>query len=289
MIFGKVLTAMVTPFHEDQTIDFEKTTLLIEHLLKNGSDGLVVAGTTGESPTLTEREKLALWKHVVKEVNGRVPVIAGSGSNNTKSTLELSKKAEQTGVDALMIVTPYYNKPNQKGLFQHFKTVAEAVKLPVMIYNVPGRSVVRISPQTIIELSKIDNIVSVKEATADLDGMAEIIEATPDDFSLYSGDDHLTLPAYAIGSNGIISVSAHVIGNQMQQMLSLFDEGNTKEAAALHRKLRPIFQLMFSAPSPAPVKAALKSIGIETGGLRLPLIPLTEEEFKAVQLQVQNL
>ncbi|WP_079480136.1 4-hydroxy-tetrahydrodipicolinate synthase [Halobacillus salinus] len=289
MNFGKVLTAMVTPFHADQSIDFESTTILIEHLLKNGTDGLVVAGTTGESPTLTVEEKVSLWDHVVKTVNGRVPVIAGTGSNDTKASIELSQKAEQTGVDALMIVAPYYNKPNQSGLYHHFRTVAEAVRLPVMVYNVPGRSVVRIEPETIISLSKVANIVSVKEATGDLDGMAEIIEGTSDDFSLYSGDDHLTLPAFAIGAKGIISVSSHIIGNEMQNMLSLFSQGKTKEAAALHRKLRPVFHAMFQAPSPAPVKAALHTVGIDTGGVRLPLVPLTDEEQKVLQNTLKSI
>ncbi|MCA0969084.1 4-hydroxy-tetrahydrodipicolinate synthase [Halobacillus litoralis] len=288
MKFGTVLTAMVTPFRNDDTIDFDKTTQLIEHLLANGTDGLVVAGTTGESPTLSSDEKIALWRHVVKVVNGRVPVIAGSGSNSTQHTIQLSKQAEKTGVDALMIVAPYYNKPNQKGLYAHFKAVASAVELPVMIYNVPGRSVVRIDPETVIALSKIDNIVSVKEATADLDGMAEIISNTSDDFSLYSGDDHLTLPAYAVGADGIISVSAHVIGTEMQNMLKEFVDGNTDEAAALHRKLLPVFHAMFQAPSPAPVKAALKHIGIDTGSMRLPLVALTSEEEEMLRQTLQS-
>ncbi|MFQ3543277.1 4-hydroxy-tetrahydrodipicolinate synthase [Halobacillus rhizosphaerae] len=283
MNFGKVLTAMVTPFDSHGNLDLEKTTTLVEYLLDNGSDGLVVAGTTGESPTLSAEEKIALWAHVVKVVNGRVPVIAGSGSNDTQATIELSKKAADTGVDAVMIVAPYYNKPNQRGLYAHFKAVADSVKKPVMIYNVPGRSAVRLDPETIIELSKIKNIVSVKEATGDLDAMAEIIEAAEEGFSLYSGDDNLTLPSYAIGSNGIVSVSAHVIGNEMQQMLRLFDEGKVKEAARIHRQLIPVLNGMFSAPSPTPVKTALQMKGLDTGGFRLPLLPLTKEERTYIQ------
>ncbi|MGP4059883.1 4-hydroxy-tetrahydrodipicolinate synthase [Halobacillus sp. H74] len=278
MNFGKVLTAMVTPFNSHGKIDYEKTTLLVEHLLNNGTDGLVVAGTTGESPTLSSEEKIKLWKHVVQVVNGRAPVIAGTGSNCTTSSIELSKAAEKTGVDGVMLVAPYYNKPNQSGLYEHFKNIAQAVQLPVMVYNVPGRSVVRIQPETIVRLAEIDNIVSVKEATGDLDGMAEIISGTDEDFSLYSGDDNLTLPAYGIGAQGIISVSAHVIGNEMQKMLQLYDTGKGKEAATLHRKLLPIFNGMFTAPSPAPVKEALKKVGIDTGGMRLPLVPLTKGE-----------
>lgn len=273
---------MVTPFNRYGQIDFEKTTELVDYLLKNGTDGLVVAGTTGESPTLSKEEKLQLWEHVVKIVNGRVPVIAGTGSNSTNSSIDLSKEAEKIGVDALMLVAPYYNKPNQEGLYTHFKSIAEAVQIPIIVYNVPGRSVVRIQPETIVRLSHIDNIVSVKEATGDLDGMAYIISHTSRDFSLYSGDDNLTLPAYVIGAAGIISVSAHVIGKEMQQMLDFFDEGKGKEAGALHRKLLPIFNGMFNAPSPGPVKLALKKLGLDTGGVRLPLVPLSKEEESSI-------
>ncbi|CDQ19691.1 dihydrodipicolinate synthase [Halobacillus karajensis] len=289
MNFGKVLTAMVTPFDRHGEIDFEKTSELIEYLLANGSDGLVVAGTTGESPTLTADEKVELWQHVTKVVAGRVPVIAGTGSNSTEASIKLSKRAESTGVDALMLVAPYYNKPNQKGLFEHFKTVAGAVNSPVMIYNVPGRSVVRLLPETIMELSEIENIVSLKEATGDLDGMAHIRSGTGDDFTIYSGDDNLMLPAYAIGADGIISVSSHVIGKEMQEMLTLFDQGKGKEAGKLHRKLLSVFNGMFSAPSPAPVKEALRMKGLDTGGVRLPLVPLTKSEQQVISECMQRL
>ncbi|RWZ60438.1 4-hydroxy-tetrahydrodipicolinate synthase [Halobacillus fulvus] len=289
MNFGKILTAMVTPFNRHGDIDYPVTTKLVNYLLENGSEGLVVAGTTGESPTLLDEEKVALWKHVVKTVDGRVPVIAGSGSNGTKSSIDLSLKAEETGVDAVMLVAPYYNKPDQNGLYAHFKKIAENLHLPVMIYNVPGRSVVRIDPETIIKLSAIENIVSVKEATGDLDGMAEIIAGTDENFSIYSGDDHLTLPAYTIGAHGIVSVSSHVIGNDMKKMLDLYDQGKPKEAAALHRKLLPIFHAMFSAPSPAPVKAALEYAGFDTGGLRLPLLPLSEKQKSSIHHLLQQL
>ncbi|MCA0983273.1 4-hydroxy-tetrahydrodipicolinate synthase [Halobacillus yeomjeoni] len=285
MNFGKVLTAMVTPFDKKGNIDFDTTTTLIDYLLDNGSDGLVVAGTTGESPTLSTDEKISLWKHVVKVVGGRVPVIAGSGSNDTRASVELSKQAEQIGVDAVMVVAPYYNKPCQNGLYEHFKAVAGAVGIPVMIYNVPGRAVVKIEPETIIALSNIPNIVSVKEATGDLDSMAAIISKTEDGFSLYSGDDNLTLPSYTIGASGIISVSSHVVGKEMQKMLALHEQGKRKEAAELHQKLLPVFNGMFSAPSPTPVKEALRLRGIDTGSVRLPLVPLNPDQ----QNDVRNL
>lgn len=282
MNFGTVLTAMVTPFDQNGEVDFPVVTKLVNYLIENGSDGLIIAGTTGESPTLTSNEKVALWKQAVKAANGRVPIIAGSGSNNTKASIDLSQQAQNAGVDAVMLVSPYYNKPNQKGLYEHFKTIANSVSIPVMIYNVPGRSVVTIEPETIIELSKIANIVSVKEATGDLTNMAKIINHTSGDFSLYSGDDHLTLPAYTIGAQGIISVSSHILGKEMKEMLKLYNEGQMKQAASLHRKLLPIFQQMFSAPSPAPVKAALRYKGIDTGNVRLPLVSLTNEESNAL-------
>lgn len=280
--FGRVSTAMVTPFDHKGHIDFNKTTQLVNHLIDNGTDSLVVAGTTGESPTLSKEEKIALFRHVVKVVDKRVPVIAGTGSNNTYATIELTKKAEEIGVDAIMIVAPYYNKPNQEGLYQHFKAAAEATSLPVMVYNIPGRSVVNILPETIIRLAEITNIVAVKEASGDLNAMTQIIANTPDDFLLYSGDDGLTLPVLAIGGTGIVSVASHVIGNEMQAMVDAFFSGRNADAAKLHQRLLPIMQGLFAAPSPAPVKTALQLKGLDVGSVRLPMVPLTEQERTAV-------
>ncbi|MUK89859.1 4-hydroxy-tetrahydrodipicolinate synthase [Ornithinibacillus sp. L9] len=283
MDFGKVLTAMITPFDQEGNIDFDKTSELVEYLIANGTDGLVVAGTTGESPTLSTDEKVQLFNHVVKVVNKRVPVIAGTGSNNTATSISLTKKAEASGVDGIMLVAPYYNKPNQQGLYEHFKTIANETKLPVMLYNIPGRSVVKMSSETIIRLSEIDNIVSVKEASGDLDQVAEIIENTSDDFSLYSGDDGLTLPMLAVGAHGVVSVASHVIGNEMQSMIDHYVNGRNKEAASGHRKLLPVMNALFSAPSPTPVKAALKLKGLDVGSVRLPLVPLTEDELNNIK------
>ncbi|CDO02179.1 4-hydroxy-tetrahydrodipicolinate synthase [Oceanobacillus picturae] len=278
MKFGRVLTAMVTPFDHTGEIDYDQTDILIEYLLENGTDGLVIAGTTGESPTLSVDEKVNLFKHVVKVVNKRVPVIAGTGSNSTAASIQLTEEAEKSGVDAVMLVAPYYNKPNQRGMYEHFKTIANATSLPVMLYNIPGRSVVKLTADTIIELSKISNIVSVKESTGDLDQAAEIIENTSDDFSLYSGDDSMTLPMLSIGADGIISVASHIVGNEMQEMVNLYLDGDVKQAAAKHRKLVPVMNALFTSPSPTPVKAALQMKGIETGSVRLPLLPLTDDE-----------
>jgi len=277
-IFGRVSTAMVTPFDKNGHIDFAKTTQLVNYLLDNGSDSLVVAGTTGESPTLSKEEKLALFQHVVSIVDKRVPVIAGTGSYNTYESIELTKKAEQIGVDAVMLVGPYYNKPNQEGLYQHFKAIAESTTLPVMVYNIPGRSVVNIQPETIIRLSAIPNIVAVKEASGDLGAMTKIIAETDDSFAVYSGDDGLALPILAIGGVGVISVAAHVIGNEMQELVQAFLNGETKKAAKLHQQLLPIMQGLFKAPNPVPVKTALQLKGLDVGSVRLPLVPLTEQE-----------
>ncbi|MGM0851494.1 MAG: 4-hydroxy-tetrahydrodipicolinate synthase [Bacillota bacterium] len=278
MNFGRVSTAMVTPFDRKGNIDFTKTTQLIQYLIENGSDSLVVAGTTGESPTLTKEEKIALFRHTVKVVNGKVPVVAGTGSNNTHASIELTKKAEEAGVDAIMLVAPYYNKPSQEGLFQHFKAIAESTTLPVMLYNIPGRSSVNVTPETIIRLSEIENIVAVKEASGDLDSMTEIISHTSDDFMLYSGDDGLTLPVLSIGGTGIVSVASHIIGNEMQEMVAAYTGGNHSKAAGLHQRLLPVMKGLFTSPNPTPVKTALQMKGLDVGSVRLPLIPLTEVE-----------
>lgn len=282
MDFGHVLTAMVTPFDKENEVDFEKTTLLIEYLLRNGTEGLVITGTTGESPTLTKDEKIKIYKHVVQVVNKRIPVIAGTGSNNTYESIALTKEAAACGVDGIMLVTPYYNKPSQRGLYEHFSQIAASTNLPVMLYNIPGRSVVKMDADTIIQLSKIQNIVSVKEASADLDQAAIIMEATGDNFSVYSGEDSLTLPMLSLGSNGIVSVASHVIGLDMQEMVKAYLAGDVNRAASIHRKILPIMNELFASPSPTPVKEALEWKGVSVGGVRLPLIALNETEKEAL-------
>lgn len=279
MELGRIATAMVTPFTEAGTIDFDKTERLVEHLIANGTDSLVVSGTTGESPTLTWDEIEELVKFVVKQVNGRIPVIVGTGSNCTQTSIDATKRMEKCGIDGVMLVTPYYNKPDQKGLYTHFATIAKETKLPILLYNIPGRSVVNMLPETTIALSKIENITAVKEASGDLDQMAEIIEGTDDDFKVYSGDDGLTLPLLAIGGDGIVSVSSHIAGNEMQKMIVAHEEGRVKEAAKMHRTLLPFFDAMFSSPNPVPLKYALGKIGVETGSVRLPLVPLDDTKI----------
>lgn len=222
-------------------------------------------------------------------MNKRIPVIAGTGSNNTQASIELTKQAEMLGVDAVMLVTPYYNKPSQAGMYAHFEAIAKATTLPVMLYNIPGRSSVNLLPETIIELAKIKNIVAVKEASGDLDAMTRIIHETSEDFSLYSGDDSLTLPMLAIGGRGIISVSSHIIGNEMKEMITQYQTGNPKKAARLHQELLPIMKALFKAPNPVPVKSALAMLGMDVGSVRLPLIPLDEEELNTLHQDLHYL
>jgi 4-hydroxy-tetrahydrodipicolinate synthase len=286
--FGKLSTAMVTPFDKNGNIDFQKTSTLIDYLINHGSDSLVITGTTGESPTLSTEEKIALIKHTVKEVNGRVPVIAGTGSNNTAASIKLTKQAEALGVDAIMLVVPYYNKPSQEGLYQHFKAIAESTKLPIMLYNIPGRSVVNMSVDTIVRLSELPNVIAIKEASGNLDAMAEIITKTDNNFALYSGDDGLTLPVLSIGGAGVVSVASHIIGKEMQAMISAFVSGDHVTAAQQHRTLLPIIKQLFAVPNPAPIKTALQVRGLDVGSVRLPLIPLTSLERTELMKVINN-
>lgn len=278
MNIGPIATAMVTPFQLDGSINYAATELLIEHLLATGTDSLVISGSTGESPTLSTEEKLNLLKFVVEKVNNRVPVIAGTGSNSTAASIDLSLKAETLGVDGLMIVTPYYNKPNQRGLIAHFAAIANATTLPIVVYNVPSRSVINMELETVVALSQIPSIKFLKEASGNLDQMTRILSETKDHLKVYSGDDSLTLPLLAIGGCGIVSVASHIVGNDMKKMIVAFQSGNHLEAARIHQTLLPLIQALFKHPNPIVVKYALSKVGIETGNLRLPLVEMTESE-----------
>lgn len=283
MDFGRLITAMVTPFDEELRIDWDRTAQLIDYLIEDQqSDSLVIAGTTGESPTLSDEEKLELFRFSVKQAAGRAKIIAGTGSYNTAHTIELSKEAEKAGVDGLLLVAPYYNRPSQSGLLAHFRAVAESVPLPIMIYNIPSRTGTNIEAETMLELAQIPNITSVKESSGDLDQMSDILAQAPEGFRLYSGDDSLTLPVISIGGYGIVSVSSHIIGKEMKQMIQAHVEGRTEEAAKLHLRLLPIFKGMFNCPhkvpNPVPVKYALSLKGQPCGGVRLPLVSVTEDE-----------
>lgn len=278
MNIGPIATAMVTPFQTDGSINYAATELLIEHLLATGTDSLVISGSTGESPTLSTEEKLNLLKFVVEKVSNRVPVIAGTGSNSTAASIDLSLKAEALGVNGLMIVTPYYNKPNQRGLIAHFAAIANATALPIVVYNVPSRSVINMELETVVTLSKIPSIKFLKEASGNLDQMTRIMAETKGNLEVYSGDDSLTLPLLAIGGSGIVSVASHIVGNDMRKMIEAFRIGNHAVAARIHQSLLPLIQALFKHPNPIVVKYALSKVGIEAGNLRLPLVEMAESE-----------
>ncbi len=281
--FGRIITAMVTPFSHDNKIDWGQTEKLIHYLVDiQKTDSLVISGTTGESPTLTEDEKLELFEKVINYAQGRCKIIAGTGTNDTNHSIQFTRKAERLGVDGILLVTPYYNRPSQEGLYQHFKSIAETTSLPVMLYNVPKRTGVSITAETTIRLSKIPNIFATKEASSDLDEITKIIRDSEDGFLVYSGDDQLTLPILSIGGYGIVSVASHVIGKEISDMISLFLEGDMEEAAKLHGKLHPIFSGLFLCPNPVAVKYALEMKGMDVGGVRLPLIAATELEKQQI-------
>ncbi|WP_040286814.1 4-hydroxy-tetrahydrodipicolinate synthase [Sporosarcina koreensis] len=278
MRLGRIGTAMVAPFSQEGTVDLAAAASLVEHLLSTGTDSLIVNGTTGESPTLTEQEKEELLAGVIDAADNRVPVIAGAGSNDTAASIRAAQRAEEIGADGVMLVVPYYNKPDQQGLYAHFKAIAESISIPVLLYNIPGRSGVNMTAETVIRLSKIDNIRAVKEASGDLEQMADIIAGTDEEFMVYSGDDALTLPLLAIGGDGVISVTSHIAGCEIQQMISAFQDGRNGLAAEWHRTLLPLFGAVFSKPNPVPVKYFLNRAGIPVGGVRLPLIGASPSE-----------
>lgn len=282
MDFGRLITAMVTPFGEDGEINWEATSRLVDELIeKQKSAALVVCGTTGESPTLRDKEKLQLFSFVKKQAAGRCKIIAGTGSNSTQHSIEMTRDAEAIGVDGVLLVVPYYNKPNQEGLYQHFSAIAAATSLPCILYNVPGRTGVSMSAETTLRLAEIPNIVATKEC-ASVDQVTQIVTAAPEDFYVYTGDDSAGLASLAVGGHGIISVASHVAGAQMHEMIEAFTAGNVRRAGELHRQLFPLFKGLFECPQPLPnpsaVKYALKLRGIDVGSVRLPLVPPTEQE-----------
>ena len=273
-----IMTAMVTPFDKDGNVDYELLKRLIDHLLSTGTDGILVSGTTGEGPTLTEEEKIELIEKTVEYVAGRVPVVAGTGSNNTKTTIEYTNKvAKIDGVDAALVVVPYYNKPEQAGMIAHFTAVADNVDLPIVMYNIPGRTGVTMEVKTIAELSKHQNIIGIKDCTG-IVNMAEIVANTPDDFLAFTGEDADALAARNVGAQGVISVASHLFGKEISQMYAANSKGDNELAGELMRDLTPKMKALFSHPSPSPVKAALNHVGIEVGGCRLPILALDDAQ-----------
>jgi len=287
--FGRVLTAMVTPFNSAGELDYQAASNLALRLVENGSDGLLIAGTTGESPTLSAEEKIRLFSTVVETVGGKATVLAGTGTNDTKKSIELTKEAEKTGVDGIMAVAPYYSKPPQEGLYQHFKMIAESTSLPVMVYNIPSRTGINITPRTMVRLAEVENIVALKEAAGDLNQASELIRLLPKEFSVYSGDDSLTLPILAVGGAGIISVAAHIVGRRLKSMVNDYFQGKIAEAMKTHEELMPLFKVLFITANPIMVKSALRLLGIEVGALRLPLIEATSEQLEELKTVLRGL
>lgn len=288
MSFGRILTAMVTPLNEKSDVDYQEAVRLAHYLTDHGSDGVVVCGTTGESPTITAEEKIELFKAVKEALDGKGTVIAGIGSNSTSSSIALARKAAATGVDGLMAVVPYYNKPSQEGMFQHFKEIAAATPLPLMLYNVPSRTSANLLPETVRRLAEIPNIVALKEACGAMDQVSELKRILPSDFQVYSGDDSMTLPMLALGCSGIVSVAAHIVGDEMKAMVDAWFAGDTAQAAKRHLELFPIFKGIFVTSNPVPIKAMLNMAGIHAGGVRLPLVKATAEELKFLENLMQS-
>ncbi len=283
---GSILTAMVTPFDGELAVDHVRLAELARFLVDNGSDGLVVAGTTGESPTLGDDEKLAMFRTVIEAVGERVPVIAGTGSNDTRHSIELTRAAQECGVDAVLVVTPYYNKPPERGLLEHFRAVAGSTDLPVIVYNIPGRSVVNLSPDALAVLGEVDNIVAVKQADPDLEHLRRLRELS--DVGLYAGNDDMLFDVLALGGWGGICVASHLVGPRLAEMARLVRSGDAGAAKLIDDGLRTLYKTLFITASPIPVKEALNLLGHDVGGLRLPLLPATPEESIVIAQELRR-
>jgi len=290
MTFGRVMTAMITPFTAAGEVDYEEVKKLAVHLVEHGNDSLVVCGTTAETPTLTHEEKIKIVQTVQAAVGDKAKIIVGTGTNNTKTTIEASQEMAALGVDGLLIVAPYYNKPSQEGLYQHFKAVAESVELPIILYNIPGRCGINMEPATIARLAEIKNIVGVKEASGNLEQMSKVRKLTAPEFLLYSGDDSLTMPLLSIGGAGIISVAAHAVGDEMKAMVDAYFAGKVAEATAIHLKLYDFMKAIFVTSNPVPIKYVLSEMGIISNAtVRLPLVEASENEKAVVKKAMEEL
>ena len=281
--FGSLITAMVTPFREDHAIDLDGAQRLAAHLFDTGTDAIVAAGSTGESPTLTHKEKAELFKAVGEVASERGKLICGTGTYSTAETLELTQAAEDAGADGLLVVTPYYNKPPQRGLIAHFERVADATELPLIVYNIPGRTATRIEHDTLLQLAQRPNIVAVKDSTGDFQGVSRLMAEAPAGFEVYSGDDWATFGYVCLGAVGVVSVASHLVGPQIRQMIELIETGDVPAARKIHESLSPLFNALFITSNPIPVKAALDMLGLPAGVPRLPLVPATAEERDRVR------
>lgn len=287
--FPRVITAMITPFKDDNSVDYEGAQKLALHLVNQGSEGLVVSGTTGESPTLTVDEKLNLYTAVKEAVGHQGVVIAGTGTNSTVDCLRLTEEACKRGLDAIMVVVPYYNKPNQAGIYQHYKAVSQVSTLPVILYNVPGRTGINMHPETVAKLAELPNIVGIKEASGDLDQVSLLRSILPQDFLIFSGDDSLTLPMLALGGHGVISVAGHIVAKEIKEMIDSFIKGDVEKARMIHLQIFNLFKTMFVTTNPIPVKKAANLLNLPSGGLRLPLIEASSQETEVIMKALKNL
>ncbi|WP_107667567.1 4-hydroxy-tetrahydrodipicolinate synthase [Cyanothece sp. BG0011] len=288
--FGKVITAMVTPFDQEGNVNYEMAEKLAIHLVDNGSDSLLLCGTTGESPTLSWSEKSQLFQVVKKAVGSKGKVLAGTGANSTQHAIEMTEKVAKMGLDGSLQVVPYYNKPPQEGLYEHFKKIAETVgNFPIILYNIPGRTGQNMSPETIAKLAEINNIIAIKEASGNLEQACKIRRMTDPSFLIYAGDDFLTLPLLTVGGVGVISVASHLVGTQMQQMIAAFENNKGSQATEINVKLFPLFKVLFCTTNPIPIKAALNLQGWQVGSVRLPLVELSETLKEEVKVVLQEL
>jgi 4-hydroxy-tetrahydrodipicolinate synthase len=286
--FGRVVTAMVTPFKDDLSLDVDRAQELADWLAQHGTDALVVAGSTGEAATLTDEEKVTLWRTVAEAVEGRATVIAGTGTYDTAHSIHLTEEAQKAGADALLVVTPYYNKPPQRGLVEHYTRIAGATSLPIVAYNIPGRTAIRIEHDTLLRLAEVENIVAVKDSTGDFDGLAKLIRAAPDGFEVYTGDDWATFGSVCLGAVGVVSVASHVAGERIGQMIEQLEAGDLAGARKIHYDLIPLFDALFITSNPIPVKKAMELIGQPVGPPRLPLVPATADETATIELALKE-
>jgi 4-hydroxy-tetrahydrodipicolinate synthase len=286
--FGRVVTAMVTPFTEDRSLDLDRAQELAAWLVDHGSDGIVVTGSTGESATLTDEEKISMWRAVAEAAGDRATVIAGTGTYDTAHSIHLSHEAEKAGVAGLLIVTPYYNKPPQRGLLEHFSRIAEGTPLPILAYNIPGRTGLRIEHETLLRMAEVENIVAVKDSTGDFDAVAHLVRAAPDGFEVYTGDDWAIFGSVCLGAVGVVSVASHVVGERIRQMIEQLEGGDLASARKAHYELMPVFDALFITSNPIPLKRAMALIGQPVGPPRLPLVDANDDETARIEAALKE-
>ena len=288
--FGNILTAMVTPFKKDGKVDYELAVKLANYIIENGSDGIVLCGTTGESPTLTWDEQHQLFVVIRNSLQSKAKILIGTGSNSTSEAVEATQKAFESGADGALVVVPYYNKPPQDGLYEHFKDVANAApKLPIMLYNIPGRTGSNLLPKTVKKLMEFPNIVSIKAASGRIEEVTELRAECGSEFAIYSGDDSLLLPMLSVGAVGVVSVASHIVGLQLKDMISNFQNGNVLKALDIHERLQPLFKALFETTNPIPIKAALEQLGWEVGPPRPPLVKLNDDKAQKLSILINKL